>query len=125
MKFLLDMGISHTTAGFLRSIGHDAVHLREQNLQRLGDEDIVAKAYEEKRIILVHDLDFGRMVALSGERLPSVITFRLSDMRAQNVNLYVTEVLDRFAEELEIGGLVSVMDDTIRLRRLPVERPKR
>lgn len=122
MRFLLDMGIAHTTAAYLRSRGHDAVHLREQGLQRLADEDIVAKAYAERRIIPAHDLDFGRIVALSGEQLPSVITFRLSDMRAQNVNRYMVEVLEHFGEELEIGGLVSVMDDSIRLRRLPIQR---
>ena len=37
MKFLLDMGLASSTAGFLRDLGYDAVHLREQGLQRLDD----------------------------------------------------------------------------------------
>jgi predicted nuclease of predicted toxin-antitoxin system len=120
MKFLLDMGLAESTAQFLRTNGHDAVHLREQGLQRLPDEEIVVKAVAEARIVLTHDLDFGRSVALSGERLPSIITFRLSDMRAQNVNRYLADVLTRFSEEMEIGALVSIQNDSIRVRRLPV-----
>lgn len=122
MKFLLDMGLAESTARFLRMDGHDAIHLREQGLQRLPDEGIVAKAVDENRIVLTHDLDFGRIVALSGERLPSVITFRLSDMRAPNVNRYLANLLTRFSEELELGALVSVQDDSIRVRRLPVRK---
>ena len=84
MKFLLDMGLAQSTAAFLRSQGHNAVHLREQGLQRMQDEDIIRKAIEEDRVILTHDLDFGRIVALSRESLPSVVTFHLQDMRATN-----------------------------------------
>lgn len=32
MKFLLDMGLAHSTVIFLRAQGHDVVHLREQGL---------------------------------------------------------------------------------------------
>ena len=46
MKFLLDMGLGRTTALFLRTAGHDAVHLRDEGLQRLSDQDIVTKAIQ-------------------------------------------------------------------------------
>jgi predicted nuclease of predicted toxin-antitoxin system len=44
VKFLADMGISLKTVAFLRALGHDAVHLADQGLERLPDRDIVAKA---------------------------------------------------------------------------------
>ena len=71
MKLLLDMGLAQSTARLLRTQGHDAIHLREQGLQRLDDQLIVAKALHEDRIIVTHDLDFGRIVALSGDRSPA------------------------------------------------------
>ena len=120
MKFLIDMGLGRSTASFLRLQGHDALHLRDQGLQRLSDALIVDKAVSEGRIILTHDLDFGRLVAISRQNLPSVITFRLTDMRANNVNNQLQVILDRFVEELESGALVSVTDQAIRIRRLPV-----
>lgn len=115
------MGLARSTADFLRNQGHDAVHLREQGLQRLDDHDIVQKARTERRVILTHDLDFGRIMALSQRHLPSVVTFRLRDMRPGQVNRYLAEVLDHFSEQLESGALVSVSELAIRVRPLPID----
>jgi predicted nuclease of predicted toxin-antitoxin system len=65
MKFLLDMGLAQSTARHLQILGHDAVHLRDQRLQRLPDDQIIQKARAEGRIILTHDLDISRLVAIS------------------------------------------------------------
>lgn len=121
MKFLADMGLARSTVALLRARGHDAVHLSEQGLQRLEDDEIVEKALAESRVILTHDLGFGRIVALSRASVPSVITFRLSDMRPVQVNLYLEEVLARFSEQLEGGALVSVNERGIRVRPLPIK----
>ena len=121
MKFLLDMGLAQRTAVHLRNLGFDAVHLRDQGLQRMPDNDIVIKAIQEDRIILTHDLDFGRIVALSGAGLPSVATFRLANMRPDNVNRHLVDLLERFGDELSAGALASVTDESIRIRRLPVD----
>jgi len=120
MKFLLDMGLAQNTAKFLRGHGHDAIHLRDQGLQRLTDPMIVEKAVRENRVILTHDLDFGRIVALSRGLLPSVVTFRLENMQADEVNRYLQDVLIRCAGEIESGALISVTERAVRIRRLPV-----
>ena len=120
MKFLLDMGLAQSTARFLRRHGHDALHLRDQGLQKLEDEVIIQKARAEGSVILTHDLDFGRIMALSGQHIPSVITFRLSNMRPPSVNRQLSDVLLRFSEYLDAGALISVTDRGIRVRRLPV-----
>ena len=114
------MGLAQSTAVVLRANGHDAVHLREQGLQRMKDEDIILKARAENRVVLTHDLDFGRLMALSRENLPSVVTFRLRDMRAANVNHYLAIVIDRYASQLSTGVLISVHEDAIRARSMPV-----
>ena len=121
MKFLADMGLARSTVAFLRAQGHDAVHLRDQGLQRLEDDEIVEKTRKEGRVILTHDLDFGRIVAVSRASVPSVITFRLDDMRPVQVNRYLTEVLAQFARQLEAGALVSVNERGIRARSLPIK----
>jgi predicted nuclease of predicted toxin-antitoxin system len=120
MRFLADTGLAQSTVAFLRAEGHDAVHLRDQGLQQSEDIEIVQKARAEGRVILTHDLDFGRIVALGGTRVPSVITLRLSDMRPNQVNQYLIAVLERFTEQLEMGALVSVTDGGIRVRSLPI-----
>jgi predicted nuclease of predicted toxin-antitoxin system len=52
VKFLADMGVSMRTVTWLRQKGYDAVHLREEGLQRLPDHQIMGKAVDEKRIVL-------------------------------------------------------------------------
>ncbi len=120
MKFLADMGISPKTVAFLRKQGHEAVHLHEEGLDRLEDPAILAKAREEDRILLTHDLDFSELVAASGARLPSVIVFRLPNMRPENVNRYLQSIIEHHGEALEKGAIISVTAGRMRVRSLPL-----
>jgi predicted nuclease of predicted toxin-antitoxin system len=54
---------------FLREAGHDVLHVREVELNELPDEDILEAAIREQRVVVSHDLDFPRVVALSGAAL--------------------------------------------------------
>ena len=122
MKFLADMGISPKVVTFLADEGHDAVHLHEKGLDRLPDSEILRKARDETRIILTHDLDFGELVAASGERLPSVVIFRLRNMQPTQVNRYLHSVITKYRDSLEGGVIVSVTEGQIRSRILPIRR---
>lgn len=44
MRFLADMGVSQQVVEWLRTKGHDAVHLRDEGLQRLPNGEIFQKA---------------------------------------------------------------------------------
>jgi predicted nuclease of predicted toxin-antitoxin system len=120
MRFLADMGVSLFTVAWLRETGHDAVHLREEGLQRLPDEEILLKARQEDRIILTMDLDFGTLLAISQASFPSVILFRLSDERSRFVNERLGVILPQCAEVLETGAIISVSDQAFRIRSLPI-----
>lgn len=72
MKFLADMGISPATVAFLNELGHDATHLQAQGLNRMEDVDILKKARREERILLVHDLGFGDLLAAGQAQLPTL-----------------------------------------------------
>jgi predicted nuclease of predicted toxin-antitoxin system len=125
MKFLANMGISPDTVGFLRDFGYEAVHLHEEGLDRLPDPDILHKARREGYVLLTSDLDFGELLAHSGEALPSVVIFRLSSMRPESINLHLAEVIERFGTDLERGVIASVTDRRIRVRQLPIERAEK
>lgn len=116
------MGISQASVAFLRDRGHDAIHLREAGLRRLSDVEILQKARDEKYVLLAHDLDFSDLVAAGSERLPSVVVFRLRDMRPDKVNRHLELLLDSHSEALEAGVIVSITEGRIRIRRLPIGR---
>lgn len=122
MKFLADMGISPRTVDRLQEWGYDAVHLHELGLDCLPDGDILDKARRENWIVLTHDLDFGELLAISRAELPSVITFRLRDMRADNVNRHLVALLARHPSSLEQGAIITVTERRIRVRALPITR---
>lgn len=121
MKFLANMGISPVTVAFLRNLRYEAAHLHEESLDRLSDPDILRKAQCEGYVLLTSDLGFGDLLAHSGAGLPSVVIFRLTNMRPESVNRHLSEVIERFADELERGIIASVTDRRIRIHRLPIK----
>ena len=120
MKFLADMGISPGTVIFLRALGYELIHLFQEGLGRLPDSQILSKAHAEGYIVLTNDLDFADLMAAAGALSPSVIIFRLRNMRPESVNRYLQKVLDRFGEELDKGVIITVSEGNIRLRDLPI-----
>ena len=122
MKWLADMGVSPRTVAWLRERGEEALHLREEGLQRAKDPAILKKARTEGRILLTMDLDFGYLLAVSGQHLPSVVLFRLADERPDSVNARLAEVLAQRGADLEAGAIVTVTENALRVRRLPIRR---
>lgn len=120
MKFLADMGISPRTVNYLRTKGYDAIHLAEQRLQTLEDSEILEKARQENRIVLTVDLDFGYLLAISGGLLPSVILFRLGNESYEMINDRLDEILVKYEEYLKTGAIISVRDDSDKVRKLPI-----
>ena len=121
MKFLADVGISAATVRMLREQGHEALHLREQDLHRLPDPEVMEKARAEDRIVLTFDLDFTDLLALGVRDSPSVVIFRLRDQTPGSVNPRLIEVLSERNEELQRGALIVIEDSRYRMRRLPIE----
>ena len=120
MRFLCDMGVAATVAEWLRTEGHDAVHLREEGLQTLPNGEIFAMAREQERVVITFDLDFGEIAAASAGNLPSVIVFRLRNARALHVIERLRKVLADSSAALESGAVITVEESRHRVRHLPI-----
>lgn len=120
MRFLADMGVSMRVVEWLRSSGHDAIHLRDEGLQKLPNGEIFQKAIREQRIVLTFDLDFGEIVAGSGGAGVSVILFRLRNTRADFLIQRLKSVLEQSTQNLAAGAVVLVEDGRHRVRRMPI-----
>jgi predicted nuclease of predicted toxin-antitoxin system len=68
-RFLIDENLSPQLARHLRLVhGHDAVHVNEIGLQGVRDEDVLARALAERRIVITSNgEDFRRL----GRRAPN------------------------------------------------------
>jgi len=120
MRFLLDMGVSPKVAAFLQSKGHDALHLNDEGLNYLPDEEIIIKAFNEHYIILTADMDFGYLLAINNIRQVSLIQFRVSDFTPANIQNKLDLVFEKFADQLDGDFIITVEDNRIRFRRLPI-----
>lgn len=121
MKILLDMGAATATAGYLRHLGYDAIHLRERGLQRLADKDVIRLACDEQRVVVTFDLDFSRAVALTRSPSPSIILFRLERYSTKEINQLLLRILERHVLAIQSGAIVTVTPGRVRIRSLPIE----
>lgn len=120
MRFLADMGVSMQVVEWLREQGHEALHLREEGLQRLPNGEIFLKAIHEGRVVLTFDLDFCEIAAFAKKGWTSVVVFRLHNTRTAHVIERLRTVLGGACEALEKGAVISVEETRYRVRRFPV-----
>jgi len=59
-------------------------------------------------------------LAACGGNLPSVIIFRLKDMRAPNVSQRLFSVINQQSQSLNNGAVLSVTEQKVRIRTLPI-----
>jgi predicted nuclease of predicted toxin-antitoxin system len=114
------MHISPRTVAFLRALGHDVVRVDEIMLAGSTDESVVAEAVASERAILTQDLRFSAILARADHGAPSLISLRLSSSRVEFVNALLARVLPIVSDEVRAGAIVTVEENRVRTRRLPI-----
>jgi hypothetical protein len=110
-----------------RSRGHDAVHVFDLDMAAARDEQILARAAEEDRVLLTSDLGFGEIRARAAGsssvwilRLRSQGSARHCPARA-GPRWRSCVRLAQALPALEGGVVVTVEEARLRIRRMPVE----
>ncbi len=121
MRFLVDNALSPVVAERLGYAGHDAVHVRDYNLQAASDEEILDRAQQEQRIVISADTDFGTLLALRRVKSPSVVLFRHgTQRRPEQQSEMLLANLVTIDRDLADGSIVVFEPDRIRVRALPL-----
>lgn len=123
MKLLLDQGVRYRVAAELGRRGLDAVHTRDLGLARAADEDIMARARLEERVVVTLDSDFGMLLAIQGAVTPSVIQVREHNPSVDTTVSVVLQVVATLGPQLNQGAMVSAMLGRARYRLLPMIGP--
>jgi predicted nuclease of predicted toxin-antitoxin system len=82
---VIDMNVSPRVAQWLREEGLDAVHLQEQDLGALGDDQIFAKALAEGRTIVTFDQGFADILARAVTSSAGIILLRTKSAHPDRV----------------------------------------
>ena len=120
MKFLVDMPVSPFLAEWLAGEGHNAVHAAHIGLGQASDEEIVAQARKESRIIITADLDYSRILALTGSSEPGIILFRGGNYSDKEMLGLLKRVLATIPGDQMPNSIVVVDKKSIRRRVLPI-----
>jgi predicted nuclease of predicted toxin-antitoxin system len=120
VKFVVDMPLPPALARWLSVQGHDAVHALDVRLDRAPDAEIILHARQAHRIIVTADLDYPRLLALSGALDPGLILFRGGNWSEEDVVSRLNHILVAL-DPAEIEQSILVVDrDRVRRRRLPI-----
>ena len=115
MRFLLDVcAASRSMHAALTDLGHDVSSALERD-PKAADEDVLALALQEQRILITEDKDFGELVFV--RRLPHPCIVRFVDMRIAEKVAAMRELIERYADAMHEGALIVVTQDRVRVRR--------
>jgi predicted nuclease of predicted toxin-antitoxin system len=120
IRLLADVHISPKTVGDLQKQGYEIMRSSEVLPANAPDINILEFARIENWVVLTQDLDFSMLVALSKYSQPSLITLRLSSAKPDIVTQKLLDVLPKIEEALQEGSAITVQDESIRIRKLPV-----
>lgn len=113
MKFLLDVNISHALGHYLTEMGHDVVLVAEHD-PRMADDDILAWANREQRIIMTTDQDFEEKIWR--EQRPHCGVLRLENVPRAERKALLIYVLNCHSDELLAHAIVIALRRKIRIR---------
>lgn len=113
MKILLDSCVSAHAADVIRQAGHDAARAGNWPSDP-GDDEILACAARESRVLVTIDKDFGELVVVQGMLHAGLI--RLVGFRASEQGPALVRLLDKYQPELAAGAILTVEPWRVRVR---------
>lgn len=117
MRFLADENFPGNAVLALQQQGHEVLWIRI-DAPGSSDQEILARAQAEERIILTFDKDFGELAFRFG--LPATVGIILFRLPLLNPTTLTSIVISALATRSGWSGLFTVVEsDRIRIRPLP------
>ena len=120
MRFLFNMNLPRELARRLAATGHECRHAGDFGMAEASDREIVEEARAQKETIITHDLDYGDLLAFSGESVPSVVILRCRNTHPDSLFRRITASWPEIQTPLSQGAIVVLEDAALRIRRLPI-----
>jgi predicted nuclease of predicted toxin-antitoxin system len=113
MKLLLDTCISGAAAEPLRSTGHDVVWAGEWPRDP-GDDEILARAHAEHRVLVTLDKDFGELAVVFGHPHSGIV--RIANFRAAQQAAVIEHLIANYSADLASGAIITAEPGRVRIR---------
>jgi predicted nuclease of predicted toxin-antitoxin system len=113
LKILLDACVWGGAQAELRAAGHDVVWAGDWP-EDPGDEEILARAHADGRVLVTLDKDFGELAVLHGAPHSGIV--RLVAIGARQQAPACLKVLELHGADLGAGAIVTVEPGRLRFR---------
>lgn len=117
LRFLSDENVSPRVVSFLREHGCDVLDVKEEGWLGTDDCSLLRRAWRDKRVVISHDRDFGRLAIAQEEPCHGIVYIRLRNQRSSNV-IRSLEGLLRGGVKFRPGSLMVLHESGVRIRRL-------
>lgn len=121
MNVLIDMNLTPEWVEVLEKNGFTARHWGAVGDPRAVDFEILKWARENEYTVFTNDLDFGRLLALTNARGPSVLQIRGGSLLPEDAEEMVLAALTQCRDEILAGSLITLDENTWRIRILPIK----
>lgn len=115
MRFIVDENAGPSIARWLENQGHNMFSVYD-SARGLSDEQIIRMAYEDNRILITSDKDFGDKVYRERHRHHGVVLLRLRDERLAVKRATLERLLSEYADRLP-NQFVVVSERRVRFAR--------
>ena len=97
----------------LTDLGHDVLSAVEIDPQAT-DEALLALAFQQQRVLITEDKDFGELVFL--RRAPHACIVRFVEMTVAEKVSAMRDLIERHPEEIGAGAVIVVTPTRVRIR---------
>ncbi len=116
MRFIVDECTGPSVSVWLTEQGHD-VYSVSLNSPGWKDVQVLAKANEERRIIITNDRDFGELIYKFKQAHEGVIFLRLSDETVSNKIAVLQRLFGSYASSISHESYITVTEESVRINR--------
>jgi predicted nuclease of predicted toxin-antitoxin system len=114
VQFIVDESTGSAVVALLRGGGHDVLAVSEA-MPQAQDQDTLARAVREKRVLVTNDKDFGELIYRSGQAHYGVLLLRLHDESPPNRVRVVRALLEKYSDRL-VQHFTVATEGTVRSR---------
>ena len=117
MRFLADESCDFAVVRALRAAGHDVIAVSDFQ-RRSVDKELMETAYNEDRVLLTEDKDFGWLTFVAHANSSGVVLIRFPASARKTLAAAVTRLVLELGAEMN-GSFVVLQPSSVRISRSP------
>lgn len=116
MKFLADECCDLSMVNRLREEGYDVDYIQEKK-RGTSDSNVLLNAWQEKRVLITEDKDFGELVYRLKKPAYGIILLRFDPLEQEEKILRVIQLVNHYQSRLK-GNFLVLDSEKVRIRPL-------